>query len=96
MSLGAYVGREVLASVGGAANLLDLISRVRARCVTTRAEILQFQANSFALTSGTDLSNVGVAICPLAALRAWSSSSAASDPHSEPRLRVRVRLHALD
>ena len=95
MSLGAYVGREVLASVGGAAKLLDLISRVRARRIRPCAETLQFQANSFALTSGTDLSNVGVAICPLAALRACSSSSTASDARSQSRLRVRVRLHAL-
>lgn len=83
MSLGAYVGRDVLSSVGDAGKLLDLICR--------------FQANSFALTSGTDLSNVGVAICPLAALCASCRLAECADPHSESRLQVRdptARCHA--
>ena len=75
MSLGAYVGRDALSSVGDAGKLLDLICR--------------FQANSFALTSGTDLSNVGVAICPLAALCASCRCAERADSCSESRLQVR-------
>ncbi|BGP57780.1 hypothetical protein JCM8202v2_005427 [Rhodotorula sphaerocarpa] len=55
VSLSAYVGQETLAaSCPDAAAIIDLCSR--------------FVSNSFALTSPTDLSNIGVSICPLTAL----------------------------